>query len=319
MMGRARADATACLAAFLFASLTCGTAWSQVTGDLSALRTEALDLVNATRNMHGLDQLENAQNLNEAAQEHAIEMLERGYFAHVSPDGETPRDRFLATGGSEWKLSAENIGRCANCGANPTISRVREFHEGWMESPQHRENILKGGLARFGFGIAGKDGSIYAVQTFSGPGLPHGVAAGEQPAKLAQGGQVSEILSAINHRRGQRELDALHQSEALDQLAARLIVEDGGQQLVDRSGDLYSMLPERQRTEWSSLAVVAAACGGCGVVTTAGDISHFAEQWLGSNQYRERLLDPDTTHLGFAVDATGEGRKVAVAVAGVRR
>ena len=44
----------------------------------------------------------------------------------------------------------------------------------------------------------------------------------------------------------------------------------------------------------------------------------FAEQWLDNAAYRQRLLEPGTTHLGFHLSADGDGRKRAAAVAGRR-
>ena len=60
-------------------------------------------------------------------------------------------------------------------------------------------------------------------------------------------------------------------------------------------------------------------CGGCGTAPTEADLRHFREGWLGSPQYRETLLDPRLTHLGFAMTANGEGAKTALAVLGVER
>ena len=149
------------------------------TGDLAQLRGRALALVNEARERHGLAHLELGADLNEAAQAHARDMLERGYYAHVSPEGETVADRYRATGGSPWHLVAENIARCLGCELPPSTARVEALHEGWMKSPPHRENILRRGLDRFGFGIiVRQDQRLYAVQTFAGPGMPRGLQPG---------------------------------------------------------------------------------------------------------------------------------------------
>jgi hypothetical protein len=48
-------------------------------------------------------------------------------------------------------------------------------------------------------------------------------------------------------------------------------------------------------------------------------VSFFRDQWLEQPQYRQALLQPQVTHLGFAIDADGAGRKRAIAVLGQAR
>ena len=57
--------------------------------------------------------------LDKAAQAHAEDMLQRHYYAHETPEGKDPRDRFLAAGGSPSSLVEENIARCAGCPVPP--------------------------------------------------------------------------------------------------------------------------------------------------------------------------------------------------------
>ncbi|PIL21192.1 hypothetical protein P775_05625 [Puniceibacterium antarcticum] len=142
---------------FIVATLcaAASTAAAQETGDIETLRQRALELVNASRSEAGLSDLTLGPILNDAAQGHAADMIARDFYAHVGPDGGTPFDRFLAAGGSRWGLSGENIATCSGCTLPPDIERLEAFHEGWMQSPGHRDNILSEGFNRFGFGIAG--------------------------------------------------------------------------------------------------------------------------------------------------------------------
>lgn len=129
-------------------------------------------------------------------------MLRRDYFAHASPEGDTVQDRFIKAGGSRWRLVAENIGRCHGCEMSPTLDRIERLHQGWMGGPGDRENILRRGLDRFGSGIfIGDDQALYAVQTFAGPGLPHGLASGQDPVLLPPEQRSAQALQAINHTR----------------------------------------------------------------------------------------------------------------------
>ena len=159
--------------------------------DLPVLRAEALQEVNADRQAAGKAPLEADRALDAAAQAHAEDMLARDYYDHVSPDGDTVRDRADRQGIGPASLVAENIAECRGCPTPPDRGRVAGFQSGWMQSPGHRENILSPGLARFGFGIAAEAGRTVAVQTFSGPGTPRGRTGGSPRATRPNGGGPS--------------------------------------------------------------------------------------------------------------------------------
>lgn len=69
----------------------------------------ALTLVNRDRALNGLGQLVEDPLLSQAAQNHAQDMLNRHYYAHISPEGRTPRDRFHQVGGNPRIGVGENI------------------------------------------------------------------------------------------------------------------------------------------------------------------------------------------------------------------
>ena len=62
------------------------------------VRTALRCLVNATRQDHGLPTLRSSARLNAAADAHSADMVARGYFAHVTPEGRSVADRVRATG-----------------------------------------------------------------------------------------------------------------------------------------------------------------------------------------------------------------------------
>lgn len=312
----------ALLAFRLVGLLALATAWpasAAETGDLEMLRSEALERLNEDRFEYGLKPLELTENLNEAAQNHAEDMLERRYYAHVSPEGETIQDRYIEQGGSRWRLVAGNIARCIGCSSPPTIERIRNLQQGWMDSPGHRANILQKGLDSFGYGIiVGEDQWLYAVQNFAGPGMPRGLQPDEEPTALSPEEQAVQALAAINRAREREELPPLEPSDALDQAAMTLLPEgEGGSLTLD--GELFAALPQDERGAWSALSVLAAGCGGCGTESTAADVRSFRDQWLDNPQNAGTLLAEQMTHLGFAMEAGGEGRKVAVVVVGQRQ
>jgi uncharacterized protein YkwD len=117
------------------------------------LRPHTLTLVRRDRTWRGLGALQFSGDLNEAAHPHANEMLQRSYYAHASPEGDTVQDRYIDAGGSRWQLVAEDIARCIGCEAPATPDRVAQLHQGWMDRPGHRENVLRRDLDCFGLGL----------------------------------------------------------------------------------------------------------------------------------------------------------------------
>lgn len=292
------------------------------TGDLDRLRERALSLVNQARDEAGLQPLEAGAALNEAALAHARDMLQRNFYSHVSPDGETARERYLAAGGGRWRLVAENIAHCRGCGMPPTVETVDTLHDLWMESPGHRENILRRGLDRFGFGLVGtpEDG-VYAVQTFAGAGTPPGADPGEDLSEIDPAAATEVALARIGRARSQAGLDPIERSPALETAADRLLPGDPGATftLPNDPAALADALPTGTEGDWSQLAVIAASCGGCGATPTAADVRRMVDQWLDGPDHRGRLLDSAFDHLGFTIRADGEGRKIALAVLGAKR
>jgi len=114
----------------------------------SALRC----LVNVTRARHGLPALRSSARLNAAADSFSADMVTRGYFAHVTPEGRSVTDRVRATGylgrSEDWALG-EDIGWGTGSASTPD-SIFRAF----MNSPPHRRVILSRDYRQIGVGVA---------------------------------------------------------------------------------------------------------------------------------------------------------------------
>ena len=134
------------------------------------LRQLALQLVNRDRQRRGLSTLNSNALLDQVAQQHAEDMIRRGYFSHYTPEGFSPTQRVRQAGGQI--TAGENI---MNYRSGSTIPQaqtlVTEFQDGFMDSPGHRQMILKSDFAQFGFGIASTPDKsrIVAVQLFGMP------------------------------------------------------------------------------------------------------------------------------------------------------
>lgn len=108
-----------------------------------------LELVNKERKENGLKPLKMNKELQKVARTHSTDMFNRGYFAHVNPDGKDPFDRMSAAG-IDFLVAGENLALAPN---------VQLAHEGLMNSPGHRANILTPEYAEVGIGCI--DGGPY--------------------------------------------------------------------------------------------------------------------------------------------------------------
>ena len=287
---------------------------------LPQLRQQAIELLNAERRARGLPTFRLDETLNRAAEAHAADMAARGYYAHLSPEGRSVMDRYVAAGGERWSLVAENIANCPECRPPVLAAMVERLHRSWMDSPDHRDNMLNPGLDRFGFGIVARPrGGLYAVQTFAGPGQPRTPGTGEAaPGEAAADPRAirQRALDLVNATRRDAGVPLLAPSAALATAAATLLPARGD---VALHGDILETVPAADRPNWRLVSVLAGACGGCGAAANPADIAFFQDQWLGNAQYRRTILDPAFTHLGFALQADGSGRKVAAAMLGQHR
>jgi len=137
-----------------------------VTAHASDSTTEPLERqlvaeVNRVRAEHHLIPLKRREDLDRVAIAHSEDMAVRGYFSHESPEGANPVDRIQTAGIDDMSLAAENLGLTRE--ANPTQAIVRS----WLNSPDHRRNLLAPAMNTTGVGITrGKDGTLVYTQLY---------------------------------------------------------------------------------------------------------------------------------------------------------
>ncbi len=134
---------------------------------LQAVQQLTLELVNRDRVTEGLPPMQVDPLLAKAAQNHAIDMLKRNYFDHYSPEGIAPKDRLAEVGGNGYP--SENIVmRYSSHFKNINIQILEEFQDQWMNSPDHRRNLMNPRNEKFGYGLAidPTSGKTFAVQMF---------------------------------------------------------------------------------------------------------------------------------------------------------
>lgn len=92
--------------------------------------------------------------LNTAAASKARDMLARQYWAHVSPDGTTPWYWFHSVK-YQYDYAGENLAKGFETSAGVVTA--------WMNSEEHRRNVLSGDYQDVGFGVA--EGTLNGEQT----------------------------------------------------------------------------------------------------------------------------------------------------------
>ncbi len=115
------------------------------------LEDAMLDLVNQERTSQGLRALTMNKTAKAVAREHSRDMFARGYFSHNNPDGLDPFDR-MGAGGVIYLAAGENLALAPN---------LTQAHNGLMNSPGHRENILRPEFGTVGIGVI--DGGAYGL------------------------------------------------------------------------------------------------------------------------------------------------------------
>ena len=129
---------------------------------LDPVEAGLLASVNQVRTAHGLHLLSVDPSLVRAARSHSLDMLRRDYFAHgdfVS--------RMLSFN-TRGPMVGENLAWGAGSYASPAVV-IRE----WLQSPEHRRNLLRPGWTRIGIGATtggflGHGGATVFTADFAG-------------------------------------------------------------------------------------------------------------------------------------------------------
>lgn len=109
--------------------------------DVSSLITRT----NHDRAINGVGPVSENALLDAAAQRKADDMMARGYFSHVSPEGMQPW-HWIHAMGYQFTHAGENIASHFNSS--------RAVEDVWMASPTHRANIVGKAYTNMGIGIS---------------------------------------------------------------------------------------------------------------------------------------------------------------------
>lgn len=154
--------------------------------DVASLEKKIHILINEERRRQGLEALERDDRLSRIARAHSRDMALRGYFSHVSPEGNDFSARYRKARyscsvrvGSTIYEGGENIALNHLYASRTTVNGIVSYDwnseeeiarttvRGWMNSTGHRKNILTPHFLHEGIGVhIGADDGIYITQNF---------------------------------------------------------------------------------------------------------------------------------------------------------
>ena len=121
-------------------------------------------LTNEERTKLSLPALQENSQLAVAAEKKAADMFKKDYWSHFAPDGTSPWD-FIKQSGYQYEYAGENLAK------NFLFSK--NVIDAWMNSPTHRENIVKKEYTEVGYavvnGMLSGEETTLVVQMFGTP------------------------------------------------------------------------------------------------------------------------------------------------------
>lgn len=127
------------------------------------LETEIFRLTNLEREKRGLHKLIFVPELRELSRIQSYNMMKHVFFSHVDHKGRDPGRRKDVYFPKLLGGVGENI---AYIKGIPLEKLAYEFIQLWMNSPGHRENVLRKEFGHLGIGVIEEGGVYYATQTF---------------------------------------------------------------------------------------------------------------------------------------------------------
>jgi hypothetical protein len=119
---------------------------------------------NEERKSNGLAELRLNEKLSNAARKKGSHMLEKNYWAHISPDGVEPWD-FILGENYDYIYAGENLAK--------NFSHSKDVVKAWLNSTSHRDNLLSPNYDEVGFSVVNGvlDGyeTTLVVQIFGRP------------------------------------------------------------------------------------------------------------------------------------------------------
>ncbi|MEJ2673032.1 MAG: CAP domain-containing protein [Deltaproteobacteria bacterium] len=140
-------------------------AWEHV-HYLKDVEHKVFRLTNDVRRDHHLMPLSRDTTLIDIARAHSDDMLKHNYFSHVSPTGQSVKDRVAPAYSRTLSRAGENIWGGHGYDYSDSTLMARVIVDSWMSSPGHRANLLNPHYNYMGVGVAVMGQEIRATQEF---------------------------------------------------------------------------------------------------------------------------------------------------------
>jgi hypothetical protein len=220
-------------------------AFSQPADSASVAEQYLLAAANQERAARGLPQLHRDAQLARAAAGHARAMAQHESISHQFP-GESDLSRRGASAGVPFSAISENVAEAPN---------AVQIHDLWMQSEQHRANLLDAGVDSVGISVIPRNGELYAVEDFAR--TVRDVSLGEQEAAiarlLAEYGKI-EITSDPDRIAAARKDCAMSTGDAVT-IRPRFVMRF--------TSDSLTRLPDQLTSQMASGHYRLAAVGAC--------------------------------------------------------
>jgi uncharacterized protein YkwD len=126
--------------------------------DLRELELAIFNEINNVRQQYGVHPLRWDDRVAEVARKHSEDMVKRNYYGHISPEGKSAQNRMFQSG--IGCFAGENIEQAYTYDSAETIVKR------WLDSKEHRKNILSKEYGRTGIGIASNGQINFITQDF---------------------------------------------------------------------------------------------------------------------------------------------------------
>ncbi len=120
-------------------------------------------MTNEERSTTGVSPLKVSSQLTQAAEMKAKDMIANNYFSHWSPDGKSPW-YWIERAGYDYEYAGENLAM--------GFLDTKQVHNGWINSPSHRSNIINPNYSEIGIAVIGdkkERNTFFVVQMFATP------------------------------------------------------------------------------------------------------------------------------------------------------
>jgi uncharacterized protein YkwD len=163
-----------------------------------ALERKILELVNEERRKDGSSPLQPESTLDSIARGHSDDMLARGFFDHLNPDGLAASDRVAINHRRLIGTCSENIWKGSGLDpsdVNKLATEMMYGENGWMNSADHRANILRREFTHLGVGISIRGSEVRATQNFA---MVRAYTEQPVPAQISSGASLKLASTPFN-------------------------------------------------------------------------------------------------------------------------